>query len=204
MIRLPRLYAVADAAFGDPVDLAAALFEGGARLVQLRNKAASSQTLLAETETILRLAPPGSRVFVNDRTDVARIAAAAGVHLGQNDLPPHLSRAILSNEQVIGYSTHDLSQALEAELAPVDYIAVGPVFATTTKADAEVPLGLEKLREICSRVSKPVVAIGGISLQSAHEVLKCGVTSLAVISDILKHEDVAERTRQWVEHLELR
>jgi thiamine-phosphate pyrophosphorylase len=195
---LPRLYAVADAGFGDPVKLAAELFEGGARLVQLRNKAAGSGTLLAEAEEILRHRPEGAEVLVNDRADVALLAGAWGVHLGQDDLAPHLARRIVSAGQVVGYSTHSLAQALEADKAPVDYIAVGPVFATTTKVGADPPLGAEQLREICSRVAKPVVAIGGITLESAREVLDCGAASIAVIGDLLRYGEVARRTREWV------
>lgn len=199
---LPRLYAVADAAFGDPVQLARALFDGGAKWVQIRHKAAASETLIGEVEQVLKLAPQHARVVVNDRADVARITSAAGVHLGQDDLPPSQARLVLEGGQIIGLSTHSLPQALEADAAPVDYIAVGPVFATSTKENAAPVLGLERLREICSQVRKPVVAIGGITLDSAREVLDCGVASVAAIGDLLKHGNVADRTRDWVRRLE--
>lgn len=202
MIRLPRLYAVADAAFGDPVQLARALFVGGATWVQIRHKAAASETLIGEVDEVLKLAPQHARVVVNDRADVARITGAAGVHLGQDDLPPSQARLVLEGGQIIGLSTHSLPQALDADAAPVDYIAVGPVFATSTKENAAPVLGLEKLREICSKVRKPVVAIGGITLDSAREVLNCGVASVAAIGDLLKHGNVADRTRDWVRRLE--
>jgi thiamine-phosphate pyrophosphorylase len=104
----------------------------------------------------------------------------------------------LASEQCLGYSTHNLAQALEADRGPVDYIAVGPVFATATKADAEPPLGLDGLREICGRLRKPVVAIGGITLESAAAVLGTGAASIAVIGDLLRHGDVARRTREWM------
>ncbi len=202
MIGLPRLYAVADQTFGDPVQLAKALFRGGVRLVQIRDKAAAAQTLLAEVEATLRAAPPGARVIVNDRSDVARLAGVAGVHLGQLDLAPALARVTLDAGQIIGYSTHNLSQALDADNEPVDYIAVGPIFATTTKRNPDPVVGLDNLREICARVRKPVVAIGGITLETARDVLACGATSIAAIGDILKHGNVAARAREWVEHLE--
>lgn len=202
MIPLPRLYAVADGAFGDPVRLASELFEGGARLVQIRHKGASSRILFEEVENVLRNAPPNSTVFVNDRPDVARLVGASGVHLGQEDIHPSDARPILMADQWVGYSTHNLSQALEADRAPVDYIAVGPIFATSTKDDAAPVLGLARLREICSRVHKPVVAIGGITLEAAPEVLACGAVSVAVIGDLLRQGNVAERTRTWVRHLE--
>lgn len=202
MMRLPRLYAVADSTFGKPVELAKALFSGGATLVQVRCKGVITRTLMNDVDEILKLAPESAQVIVNDRADVARVSAATGVHLGQEDLYPTLARRVLAEGQVIGYSTHDLSQALAAEGEPVDYIAVGPIFATATKAISAPVVGTEQLREICSRVRKPVVAIGGITLESARDVLECGATSVAVISDILRWENVAERTRRWVRGLE--
>jgi len=202
MIVMPRLYAVADQTFGDPVQLAKALFSGGVQLVQIRDKMATAQTLLAEVEEALKAAPPGVRIIVNDRSDVARIAGAAGVHLGQGDLAPAFARRALASGQIVGYSTHSLSQALDADKEPVDYIAVGPIFATTTKVNPDPVIGLDRLREICSKVTKPVVAIGGITLETARDVLSCGATSVAVIGDLLKHGNVAARTRQWMDHLE--
>ena len=201
MMPLPRLYAVADGAFGDPVELAKELFDGGARLLQVRHKAASTRKLIDEMDAILKLAPENAQVMVNDRADIALIAGAAGVHVGQEDLAPSLVRHVLAQGQVIGYSTHTLPQAIAADKAPVDYIAVGPVFATSTKQNAAPVLGLERLREICSQVQKPVVAIGGITLESAGEVLACGPTSVAVIGDLLKHQNLAARTREWVRSL---
>lgn len=202
MIQLPRLYAVADQTFGDPVELARALFSGGARLVQIRDKTATAQTLLAEVEEALKTAPPGARLIVNDRADVARIAGAAGVHLGQQDLPPTLARRTLAPGQIVGYSTHSLVQAMQADKEPVDYIAVGPIFATTTKVNPDPVVGLNLLREICSKVRKPVVAIGGITLETSGDVLACGAASVAAIGDLLKHGSVGARTREWINHLE--
>jgi thiamine-phosphate pyrophosphorylase len=202
MMELPRLYAVADGAFGDPVRLAMDLMDGGASLVQIRHKAASSRTLTHEVDEVLKAGRRHVRIVVNDRPDVARLAGAFGVHLGQEDLLPSLARTVLAEDQVIGYSTHNVSQALEAERSPVDYIAVGPIFATSTKKNPEPVVGLERLREICSRVHKPIVAIGGITLDSAQDVLDCGAASVAVIGDLLKHGNVAERTQTWLRRLE--
>ena len=202
MISLPRLYAVADQTFGNPVQLAKELFLGGARLVQIRDKTATAQTLLIAVEETLAGAPSGARIIVNDRSDVARIAGAAGVHLGQQDLPPALARKTLAPGQIVGYSTHNLSQAMEADTEPVDYIAVGPVFSTVTKSNLDPVVGLDRLREICSKVQKPVVAIGGITIETASDVLACGATSVAVIGDLLKYGNVAARTREWIKHLE--
>jgi thiamine-phosphate pyrophosphorylase len=202
MMPLPRLYAVADGAFGDPVRLAMDLLDGGARLVQIRHKTASSRALIRVVDDVLKASSPDVRIMVNDRPDVARLTGAFGVHLGQEDLPPLLARSVLAQGQVIGYSTHSVSQALEAERAPVDYIAVGPIFTTSTKENAAPVLGLDRLREICSRVHKPVVAIGGITLESAQGVLECGAASVAVIGDILKYGNITERTHAWVRRLE--
>lgn len=202
MMRLPRLYAVADGAFGDPVHLAEALFEGGATLVQVRHKSAAARTLIGEVDEVLKLAPPDAQVIVNDRVDIARLTGASGVHLGQEDLPPLLARTILGKRQIIGCSTHNLAQALDADSAPIDYLAVGPIFSTPTKENAAPVVGLELLREICGRVRKPVVAIGGITLDSAGEVFTCGAASVAVIGDLLRYENVADRTRSWVRRLE--
>src|SRR5262249_7848956 len=153
-------------------------------------------------DSILRFAPKNTHVIVNDRADIARISGAAGVHLGQTDLPPFLARGVLADGQVLGYSTHDLPQAEEADAGPADYIAVGPVFATSTKRNAAPVLGLDRLREICSYVRKPVVAIGGIPLETARDVLGCGAVSVAVIGDLLRHGNIEDRTREWVRHLE--
>ena len=192
-----RLYAIADASFGDCVRLAEALFAGGARLVQVRNKKAGAREFLSQVERILSFAPSDGRVVVNDRVDVALLAGAAGVHLGQTDLPPAAARQILGPGRIIGFSTHDLEQAVEADSLPVDYIAVGPVFETSTKDNPDPVVGVEKLAIICRAVKKPVVAIGGITLDNAKAALSAGAASVAVIRDLLAHEDVAQRTRMF-------
>jgi thiamine-phosphate pyrophosphorylase len=202
MIRLPRLYAVADAAFGNPVELARELFDGGARLVQIRHKDAAPAQLIDEVEKILKASPGNGQVVVNDRVDVALLAGAAGVHLGQEDLEPALARTMLGN-RLIGYSTHNLPQAIDADRSAADYIAVGPIFRTSTKRNVDPVLGLEQLRAICSKVRKPVVAIGGITLESAQEVFSCGAASVAIIRDLLNSGNVADRTQEWVRRLEL-
>ncbi len=198
MNALPRLYAIADASFGDPVSLASALFEGGARLLQVRNKRAHAGELLDQVEAILKLAPADARVIVNDRADVAVLAGASGVHLGQSDLPVAAARDVLGPDRIIGLSTHNLIQALEADQLPADYIAVGPIFPTSTKENAEPALGIETFGAICRAVKKPVVAIGGIKLENALEILNAGAHSIAVISDVLGASDVRDRVREWI------
>jgi thiamine-phosphate pyrophosphorylase len=200
MPSIPRLYSIADAAFGNPIELARELFDGGARLVQIRNKNASAQELLNQVSVVLGFAPPDSRVIVNDRADIALVSGAGGVHLGQSDLPPQMARTILPEAQIVGVSTHSLKQALAAEAWAVDYIAVGPVFPTSTKPDADPVVGLDGLREICSRLARPVVAIGGITKENARDVFACGAASVAVIGDLLKCGDVARRTEEWLRY----
>jgi thiamine-phosphate pyrophosphorylase len=199
---LPRLYAIADASFGDPVQLSESLFAGGARLVQVRNKKGSVRELLSQVERILALAPIDAEVIVNDRVDVALIADASGVHLGQTDLAPVHARNILGSRRTVGFSTHNLEQALEAETMPVDYVAVGPIFPTSTKENPDPVVGLENLATICRKISKPVVAVGGIQLENAPAVLAAGAASIAVIRDVLHSPNVSSRVQQWVELLE--
>lgn len=200
MISLPGLYAIADAAFGDPVELARLLFDGGARLVQVRNKNAGAGEFLRQVEAILGFTPADGRIIVNDRADIALLSGTCGVHLGQIDLPAVMARTILPANSLIGVSTHSLEQALHSQTQPVDYIAAGPVFPTSTKANAEPVIGLHGLREICARVNKPVVAIGGITRQNAGAVFACGATSVAVIRDLLKFKDVARQTAEWLRY----
>jgi thiamine-phosphate pyrophosphorylase len=195
------LYAIADASFGDPVALAEKLFAGGVRLLQVRNKKGSSRELLQQVQRILSIAPADAHVLVNDRVDVALLSGAAGVHLGQADLAPAHARQILGPDRFVGLSTHNLEQALEADQLPVDYIGVGPVFWTSSKENPDPVLGLERLGEICRAVRKPVVAIGGITIDHARQVRTAGAHSVAVIRDLLGSGDITERARQWCETL---
>ena len=198
---LPRLYAIADASFGVPIQLAESLFKGGVRVVQVRNKKANARELLQQVERILSFAPHDAKVIVNDRVDVALVSGAAGVHLGQTDLPPAEARRILGVDRIIGFSTHNLEQAREADKLPVDYIAVGPIFPTTTKENPHPVVGVEKLAAICNEIRKPVVAIGGIKLENAGEVLRAGAASIAVIRDLLDSPNVESRVGSWIEVL---
>ena len=188
-----------------PVRLAKALFDGRRQArpdsTQVRRRHGSLLRRGREVLEVCSAATP--TVIVNDRADVARVAGASGVHLGQEDLPPSLARSDSHGRP--GYRMFDSrpftgpggGSAPRWTTSPLD-----PVFATSTKENAAPVLGLERLREICSRVRKPVVAIGGITLDSAREVFDCGATSVAVIGDLLKHGNVADRTRDWVRHLE--
>jgi thiamine-phosphate pyrophosphorylase len=176
-------------------DLARAVLEGGARLLQVRGKGLSSEALLAESRAVVAAAAPfGARVIVNDRADLAVLAAAAGVHVGQDDLAPAEARAIVGPDAVVGVSTHDARQIAEAAAAPVSYVAVGPVFTTRTKDTGYEPVGLGLIRT-AARHGRPVVAIGGITLDRIGTVLEAGAASAAIIGDLLTGGDPAARTR---------
>lgn len=141
----------------------------------------------------------GGRFVVNDRVDLALAAGAAGVHLGQEDLPAAKARNLLGPDAVIGLSTHNLRQFEEALDQPVDYIAVGPVFATATKTGGDPPLGCGFIKQVRKLTRLPLVAIGGINPERAGQVWEAGADSAAVISDVVNHADPARRVREYME-----
>src|SRR5881409_3672677 len=195
---LPPLYAIVDPldTGRDPAALAAALLRGGARLVQLRWKGASARELLAAARAIRPLARAAGALFlVNDRPDVARAAEADGVHLGQDDLPVAAARRILGPGRLIGVSTHDVEEARVAEAAGADYIAVGPIYATTSKTSALAPRGLELVRAVRACVPRPLVAIGGISPDTAPPVRRAGADAVAMIAALVRAPDIAAAVR---------
>ena len=181
-------------------DLAAAYLEGGARLLQVRAPGAAGGDYLAWCDEVVRQATPlGAKVFVNDRPDIALMSGAAGVHLGQTDLPPPAARQLLPPPLQIGLSTHTRSEVDAAAGLPIDYVAVGPVFATTTKASQHAPVGLELVRYAAARhPSRPVVAIGGMTLDRARGVLDAGAAAVAVIGDLLIDDRPDRRVADYV------
>jgi thiamine-phosphate pyrophosphorylase len=136
----------------------------------------------------------GCRLIINDRADIALACAADGVHLGQEDLPLQVARRLLGNK-IIGISTHDLDQAKAAEQNGADYIGFGPVFGTSTKDTGYTARGLTVLRQISSVVDIPIVAIGGVTQANIEDVWRAGAASAAVISDILKTDDIAAKVK---------
>jgi len=198
------LYAVLDvdvaAARGwAPLDLARAFLAGGARLIQLRAKRMGSGPLVELTEQLVALTRPyGGRLIVNDRADVARIAGAAGVHVGQEDVDAAAARAIVGAEGLVGLSTHTAEQIEAALRQPISYLAVGPVFGTATKDTGYSPVGLDLVRRAALRAGTiPVVGIGGIDLRRAPDVLAAGAAAVAVISDLVT-DDPAARVRAFL------
>jgi len=146
--------------------------------------------------------PQGVTFVVNDRADVALAAEASGVHVGQEDLGAEAARSVIGDGKLLGVSTHNLEQFKQAAATSADYVAVGPVFSTSTKANPDPVVGIELIRQVRSLTDKPIVAIGGITLERAAEVIQAGADSVAVISDILLAPDAGKRARQYVELLE--
>ena len=205
---LPPLYAILDTVLARrhgwaPVDLARAYFDGGARLVQIRAKTEPSGPLLALCDDIVRLAEPYcALVIVNDRADLARLSGAAGVHVGQDDLPVRHVRALVGDGAIVGLSTHTVAEIDAGAGAPASYLAVGPVFGTGTKDTGYAPVGLEMIRAARVRMpGKPIVAIGGITLEHAPEVIAAGARSVAIISDLLATGDPARCVRAYIDRL---
>ena len=194
------LYAILDAGLAKGRPLTTILrdfLKGGAKLLQLRAKELTSAEFFNVAKEASRLAHEAGAIFiVNDRLDIALACNADGVHLGQEDLPLSVARKILGKEKLIGVSTHDLSQAQEAERDGADYIGFGPIFGTATKDTGYSPRGLEMLREIRKAVKIPVVAIGGITEKNVAEVWKAGADSAAIISDLMGADDAAEKVRR--------
>ena len=184
------------------VDFAAACLAGGAKLLQMRAKHLPGRELFQAADAIVgRAASSGAMVIVNDRADIARLSNAAGVHVGQDDLTPAQVRAILGPAAIVGLSTHTSEQLNRALREPIDYVAVGPVFGTGTKATGYEPIGLDSVRAAAVAAaarSVPVVAIGGITRDRARQVLAAGASSVAVISDLLAGGDPAIRVREFL------
>ena len=202
---LPRLYVILDQALLTipEAECAQKLAEAGVRLLQYRNKSATGRELFESAKRLSAvLKPQGVTFLVNDRADVAFLSGADGVHVGQEDLGTEEARAVLGPKKVVGISTHNCQQFQRAIGTSADYIAVGPIFSTSTKSKHDLGVGTELIREVRPLTDKPIVAIGGITLERAAEVIQAGADSVAVISDILRAPDPAERARQFINLLE--
>jgi len=202
---LPRLYVILDAALLTipETEFARELADTGVRLIQYRNKSAPSGKLLEKSKGLSEaLRPRGVTLIVNDRTDVAILAGASGVHVGQDDLAVEEARRLVRAERLVGVSTHNREQFQQAAATSADYIAVGPIFSTSSKANPDPVVGTEFISNVRPLTNNPIVAIGGITLERAAAVIEAGADSVAVIGDILRAPDPAERARQYVELLE--
>jgi thiamine-phosphate pyrophosphorylase len=185
MIQIPKLYAITDRQWSNCTheEIVRMLLDGGASLIQLRDKEASGRELLDQAIACLKLTrEAGATLIINDRVDVALTAGADGVHLGQDDLSVDEAREILGEDKIIGVSTHSIDQFRAALETSANYIALGPVFPTLTKENSAPVVGLELVREARKLTDRPLVAIGGINLGRAPEVIEAGADCVAVIS----------------------
>jgi thiamine-phosphate pyrophosphorylase len=165
----------------------ARLIGGGATWIQLREKHLSPHDFFQQAERAIAVArAKGVRIVINDRVDIALALSADGVHLGQDDMPPAAARALLGDQAIIGFSTHSLLQALSARDLPIDYMAVGPIFRTSSKGSPDPTIGLAGLKELRGAIGEcPLVAIGGITAADVKNVLEAGASCVAVISAVL-------------------
>ncbi len=186
----------------DPVSAAAALLDGGARILQFRHKGFWSRDVFAQAQEIAALCQSvDAPLIVNDRADYAGLLHA-GVHLGQDDLLPGDARTVIGRKAIVGFSTHNPVQVCAGQTEPVDYIAFGPVFTTASKKRPDPTVGIEGLRTAHEINSKPLVAIGGITRDNASNCWDAGADSVAVIADLLPHpctpRTLRERMEEWL------
>lgn len=197
----PFLYPIVDVeALGDRAlgPAVAALAAGGAKIIQFRAKGLADRRFLdLAAEALAAARAGGAMLIVNDRPDVAVILGADGVHVGQDDLAPRQIRPLLPAGSLLGVSTHDVGQLERAAGEPVDYVAIGPVFSTRTKADPDPVVGLEMVRRARALSARPLVAIGGITEASARTVVDAGADGVAVVSALLSQADLAAAVRRF-------
>ncbi len=189
-IQLPRLYAILDASFfpdaGAMFAAAEELIASGVTLLQYRNKQGSARQMLEHAHALRRIIRSSAKLIMNDRADLCLAAGFDGLHIGQDDLSPESARRILGPDRWLGLSTHNPEQIAEADNTDADYLAIGPVFATTSKANPDPAIGLEGVRRARQLTGKALVAIGGITRANARSVIEAGADSVAVISDLLR------------------
>jgi thiamine-phosphate pyrophosphorylase len=191
---LPKIYPITDTRIAKISHAAQVqkLIRGGAEIIQLRDKYAAPKDFYEAAKAALAIARmSGVKIIINDRADVALALEADGVHLGQDDLPPDRARKILGERAIIGFSTHNLEQAVAAIKLPINYLAIGPVYATRTKENSEETVGIEVVKMVRDAVGDfPIVAIGGITLENFRDVFCVGASSAAIIGDLLRDADV--------------
>jgi len=184
------------------IECAQRLVAAGVRLLQYRNKRASARDLFDSSKQLSSLlVPQGVTFVVNDRADVAALAGANGVHVGQEDLGVEEARQVVGEGKIVGVSTHNLEQFQRAAASSAYYIAVGPIFATGTRSSPDPVVGAQFIQKVRPLTDKPIVAIGGITLERAPEIIESGADSVAVISDILGALEPGMRARQYIDLL---
>jgi thiamine-phosphate pyrophosphorylase len=199
--QLPRVYPITDVQLSglSHAEQVRLLSLGGATLIQLREKRMPALEFYEQAEAAQQ---PGVQLIINDRVDIALAIGASGVHLGQDDMPPEAARKLLGPRAIIGYSTHNVDQAISSIKLPIDYVAIGPIFSTTTKSDTAPVVGLEGLRAVRHAIGEfPLIAIGGITHANAREVIDAGADSVAVISALLSEANITTVTQTLLESL---
>jgi thiamine-phosphate pyrophosphorylase len=200
--KFPGLYAIIDAGHVEqrsPLAIFDMLVSAGVAMIQYRDKEGSPRQLFETSRQLAERARKCHTTFiVNDRADIALVTGADGVHLGQEDLPVELARRLLGPGRIVGSSTHSVTQVEEADRSSADYIALGPVFPTQSKERPDPTVGLEGVRAARKVTGKPLVAIGGITVENARAVIDAGADAVAVISDLLKRSDVAARAQEFL------
>jgi len=189
-------------AFGrSNVDITRAALEGGAKIIQLRDKHSSSRKFYEDALQIRKLTRATNTTFiVNDRLDIALAADADGLHVGQNDLPASIARKYLGKSKILGISAINFEQSIEAAKQGADYLGVGPIFeARKTKPDADPPIGLDNLKVISDALDIPIVAIGGINIKNARDIIDAGANSVAVISAIVSTPNISNSTYEFIQ-----
>lgn len=202
-MKLPRVYPITDTRISglSHAEQVRLLADGGATFIQLREKNLSALDFYIEAKAALST---GAALIINDRVDIALALGASGVHLGQDDLPPEAARKLLGNKSIIGYSTHNVAQAIAAANLPVDYVAIGPIFETGSKQNPDPVVGLDGLRAVRYAIGDiPLVAIGGITHDNAASVINAGADSIALIHALLSGDPttLANRYRTLIQNL---
>ena len=190
MTPLPRLYAILDSSRFADIDAlclsATELVAGGVTLLQYRNKSGKARQMLEQAWGLKRGLGPSVKLIMNDRADLCLAAGFDGVHVGQDDLSPAGARAVIGNNLWLGVSTHNPEQLVEADKTTADYLAIGPVFATLSKANPDPVIGLDGVRQARALTRKPLLAIGGITRENCRSVIEAGADAVAVISDLIR------------------
>ena len=201
---LPRFYPILDTGVAlkndvDPVNAAEQILDAGARILQFRHKAFLSREAFGWLERIAeRARAAGATLVINDRADLAQLLGA-GLHLGQDDLPPAAARLIVGTDTMLGFSTHNESQLRAAGEEPADYLALGPLFGTVSKENPDATVGLDEFRHLRPLSRLPLVAIGGITRANARHALEAGADSLAIIGDLFPDDgNIRARTEEWI------
>ena len=204
--QLPKIYPITDVSITklSHLEQVKQLIAGGAKLIQLREKYASPNEFYESAQEVMDFVQQTEvKIIINDRIDIALAVKADGVHLGQDDLSPASARELLGEDAIIGFSTHDVAQAIEATKFPLDYVAIGPIFATTTKENPDAVIGIDGLKSVRNAIGNfPLVAIGGIDFENYHAVLENGADSVAIISAILKpNNQISANLNKFAKHL---